>query len=55
MSGVFWSITAMSLICTPEEVKEKMGLDDIVEWVFNCYDEDTGKDFLFSLSRHPLL
>jgi hypothetical protein len=43
----------MSLICTPEELKEKMGLDEIVEWVFKCYDKDSGKSPLYSLLIHP--
>jgi geranylgeranyl transferase type-2 subunit beta len=43
MSGVYWSITALSLICTPDEVDKKMGLtDSIVDWVFQCYDPVTG-------------
>uniref|UniRef100_A0A6U3TTQ5 Geranylgeranyl transferase type-2 subunit beta n=1 Tax=Ditylum brightwellii TaxID=49249 RepID=A0A6U3TTQ5_9STRA len=54
MSGVYWSITALSLIRSPQEVDELMGLtttpttsqDDkrpsIVDWVFACYDKDSG-------------
>mmetsp|Transcript_32086 Transcript_32086/g.42787 ORF Transcript_32086/g.42787 Transcript_32086/m.42787 type:complete len:407 (-) Transcript_32086:148-1368(-) len=52
MSGVYWSITALSLLRSPQEVDELMGLttttsqDDkrpsIVDWVFACYDKDSG-------------
>uniref|UniRef100_A0A7R9WA00 Geranylgeranyl transferase type-2 subunit beta n=1 Tax=Pseudictyota dubia TaxID=2749911 RepID=A0A7R9WA00_9STRA len=58
MSGVYWSITALSLLRSPEEVDKMMGLTSqirsngaessakqrpsIVDWVFSCYDSLTG-------------
>ena len=43
MSGVYWSITAFSLLRTPEEVDALMDLTgSILDWVFQCYDEQTG-------------
>ena len=42
MSGVYWSITAMYLISSPEEFAESMKINEIVEWVFSCYDPQTG-------------
>lgn len=49
VSGVYWSITALSLIETPGKVEELMGLvttkDDrvaIVDFVFDCFDADSG-------------
>jgi geranylgeranyl transferase type-2 subunit beta len=51
MSGVYWSLAALSLLRTSEEVDTVMGLtrrrhDDersaIVDWVFTCYDSKSG-------------
>mmetsp|Transcript_48518 Transcript_48518/g.146355 ORF Transcript_48518/g.146355 Transcript_48518/m.146355 type:complete len:228 (-) Transcript_48518:648-1331(-) len=57
MSGVYWSITALSLLRSPEDVDKLMGLTSklpsegearaeqrpaIVDWVFACYDALTG-------------
>lgn len=43
MSGVYWSIAALSLLRLPSEVDSDMSLKTlIVDWVFSCYDEVTG-------------
>jgi len=42
MSGVYWSITAMSLVTFPEAVAKHMGMDRIVDWIFECYDRESG-------------
>lgn len=64
MSGIYWSLTALSLLCDQNQVESLMGLttplkteekggDDknksetpnqatIVDWVFQCYDSETG-------------
>jgi len=42
MSGVYWSITALSLIVEHSVLREAMGMDKIVEWVFQCYDAESG-------------
>jgi geranylgeranyl transferase type-2 subunit beta len=49
MSGVYWTLAALSLLRNPEEVDECMGLTSsigtrraIVDWVFACYDPRTG-------------
>lgn len=51
MSGVYWSLAALSLLRSSEEVDASMGLtkpragDDrtaIVDWVFSCYDSKSG-------------
>lgn len=43
MSGVYWSIAALSLLRLPSEVDSDMSLNTlIVDWVFSCYDEVTG-------------
>ena len=37
MSGVYWSIAALSLLRSPEEeVNEIMGLDAIIDWLFSA-------------------
>ena len=49
MSGVYWSLGALSLLRPPEDVDSLMGLTSslgdrpaIVDWVFACYDARTG-------------
>lgn len=58
MSGIYWSLTALSLLCDPPKVDALMGLSTplpsepsdttkptlgtIVDWVFSCYDATTG-------------
>ncbi|KAL9190092.1 hypothetical protein ACHAXT_007303 [Thalassiosira profunda] len=49
MSGVYWSLAALSLLRPADDVDASMGLtsskgerQSIVEWVFACYDERTG-------------
>ena len=51
MSGVYWSLAALSLLRTPDEVDALMGLTKsrvnndrgtIVDWVFTCYDSKSG-------------
>eukprot|EP00581_Thalassiosira_minuscula_P000823 CAMPEP_0183741662 /NCGR_PEP_ID=MMETSP0737-20130205/62742_1 /TAXON_ID=385413 /ORGANISM="Thalassiosira miniscula, Strain CCMP1093" /LENGTH=406 /DNA_ID=CAMNT_0025977069 /DNA_START=17 /DNA_END=1234 /DNA_ORIENTATION=+ len=49
MSGVYWSLAALSLLRDPKEVDELMGLTSspgerpaIIDWVFACYDARTG-------------
>ncbi|KAL7490088.1 hypothetical protein ACHAW6_015815 [Cyclotella cf. meneghiniana] len=58
MSGVYWSLAALSLLRGPEDVDALMGLTEsapskgedttrpvrpsIVDWVFACYDEKSG-------------
>jgi len=43
MSGVYWSITALSLIRSADEVDALMDLTgSIVDWVFKCADPQTG-------------
>ena len=52
MSGIYWSVAALSLLKSEKEVDELMGLSmspleetnrlSIVDWVFQCYDEKTG-------------
>jgi hypothetical protein len=37
MSGVYWSIAALSLLRSPEEVNEIMGLDAIIDWLFSAW------------------
>lgn len=49
MSGVYWSLTALSLLKSPEEVDSLMGITSpkdnrpsLVDWVMSCYDARTG-------------
>ncbi len=43
MSGIYWSLTALSLLVQPNEVDELMKLrSSIVDWVFSCYDPESG-------------
>ena len=50
MSGIYWSLTALSLLRSPEQVDELMGLTKptkegrppIVDWVFQCFDKRSG-------------
>jgi len=64
MSGIYWSLTALSLLCDQNQVDSLMGLTtalqteekdgsdknklvnpnqaSIVDWVFGCYDSETG-------------
>ena len=49
MSGVYWSLTALSLLKSPDEVDSLMGLTasiqnrpSLVDWVMSCYERRTG-------------
>ncbi len=52
MSGIYWSITAMSLLLPADEVNNKMNLtshketgaekSSIVDFIFECFDEKSG-------------
>ena len=49
MSGVYWSLTALSLMKSPAEVDQLMGLTtakgdrpSIVDWVLQCHDARSG-------------
>eukprot|EP00578_Thalassiosira_sp_NH16_P020015 CAMPEP_0181101674 /NCGR_PEP_ID=MMETSP1071-20121207/13890_1 /TAXON_ID=35127 /ORGANISM="Thalassiosira sp., Strain NH16" /LENGTH=416 /DNA_ID=CAMNT_0023184561 /DNA_START=102 /DNA_END=1352 /DNA_ORIENTATION=+ len=49
MSGVYWSLGALSLLRDADEVDKLMGLTSsigerpaIIDWVFACYDKRTG-------------
>jgi len=50
LSGVYWSLAALSILKSEEEVDEMMGLNkalnetrpSIVDWVFMCYDSNVG-------------
>lgn len=45
MSGVYWSLTALSILRTEKEVDAFMGVtatDGILDWLFQCYDEKSG-------------
>ena len=49
MSGVYWSLTALSLLRSPDQVDSLMGLTfpmdprpSLVDWVMSCYDPRTG-------------
>jgi geranylgeranyl transferase type-2 subunit beta len=51
MSGVYWSLAALSLLRSPNEVDTSMGLtkprahderSSIVDWVFTCWDPKSG-------------
>jgi len=43
ISGVYWSLTALSLILSPSEVDEALQLQsNLVDFVFECFDEKTG-------------
>lgn len=50
MSGVYWSLTALSLLKSPEKVDELMGIHSpqdgrptsLVDWTMSCYDASTG-------------
>lgn len=49
MSGVYWSLTALSILKSPEQVNELMGLTTpkgdrpaIVDWVLQCHDPRSG-------------
>mmetsp|Transcript_12307 Transcript_12307/g.22329 ORF Transcript_12307/g.22329 Transcript_12307/m.22329 type:complete len:385 (-) Transcript_12307:124-1278(-) len=63
MSGVYWSIAALSLLRSPEEVNEIMGLDAIIDWLFSCqlkgggFGGNTGHDahLLYTLSALQIL
>ena len=39
MSGVYWGMTAMSLL--GQNLKEEMNSEAIVAWVLKCQDNDT--------------
>lgn len=50
MSGVYWSVTALSILQNSSQVDQNMGLTQsegaerpsIVDWVFDCWDEERG-------------
>lgn len=51
MSGVYWSVTALSLLLPSDMVMQEMHVyerqgasnkQSILDWVFSCYDEKTG-------------
>lgn len=42
MSGVYWSLTALSMIQTEEEVFESMKREEVLDWLFSCFEEATG-------------
>jgi len=43
MSGIYWSLTALSLLVPSSQVDELMDLQNsIVDFVFSCYDEESG-------------
>jgi len=49
MSGVYWSLTALSLLKSPEQVDSLMGITapkdgrpSLVDWTMSCYDSRTG-------------
>ena len=43
MSGIYWSLTALSILRSSQEVDEKMRLKkDILDFTFACYDEKKG-------------
>ncbi len=42
MSGVYWTLCACSILQRPDEVRELMRGDEIVDWVFQCGGESGG-------------
>ena len=49
MSGVYWSLTALSILKSPEQVDALMGVTvpkdnrpSLVDWTMSCYDARTG-------------
>lgn len=50
MSGIYWTITALSLLVSAEEADKILGITtssapnrpSIVDWVLKCYDKSTG-------------
>jgi geranylgeranyl transferase type-2 subunit beta len=49
MSGAYWSLTALSLVKSPEQVDNLMGLTSpkdnrpsLIDWIMSCYDPRTG-------------
>jgi geranylgeranyl transferase type-2 subunit beta len=49
MSGIYWSLTALSLLKSPQQVDELMGITSpkdgrpsLIDWVMSCYDERVG-------------
>jgi geranylgeranyl transferase type-2 subunit beta len=53
MSGVYWSLTALHVLRSPTQVEDLMGVckmkqggaadrQAIVDWVFKCYDQESG-------------
>ncbi|GMH66417.1 hypothetical protein TrLO_g10112 [Triparma laevis f. longispina] len=42
MSGVYWSLASMHLMCEEEEANVLMNSGEITEWVLQCFDEETG-------------
>jgi len=51
MSGVYWSLTALSILCPVEKMDELMGVTSaignsarpaILDWLFKCFDNRTG-------------
>ena len=43
MSGVYWTLTALSLLQTPQQVDTSMQVSThLLNWVFSCYDTVSG-------------
>ena len=48
MSGVYWSLTALSMLRREDQVEELMGIvgsrdgPSIMDWLFECYDSKSG-------------
>lgn len=43
MSGVYWAVTALSILHEFEKVDKLLDLSgEILEWIFSCWDEQTG-------------
>ncbi|GMH94235.1 hypothetical protein TrST_g13679 [Triparma strigata] len=42
MSGVYWSLASMHLMCSSSDANELMNSEDILKWVMECWDEGSG-------------
>mmetsp|Transcript_31162 Transcript_31162/g.30006 ORF Transcript_31162/g.30006 Transcript_31162/m.30006 type:complete len:377 (-) Transcript_31162:68-1198(-) len=43
MSGVYWAVTALSILHEHEKVDEFLDLSgEILNWIFSCWDDETG-------------
>lgn len=42
VSGVYWALTALSLLTTDNTIDEHINTTEIVEWVLSCYDSNSG-------------